>query len=419
MNRYRASRRVSGRLVRRVALGVLFGTLLAGLWAPVPGAAWQEWDLRVVVIGGQARFNIIDEGTLTPTVQEVRAGNYDPVPGAALALRLEEGGTATLNAGLQKVELTTNALERASVTEDPVSGGPVELLVAATFGGETATASVLQTNLETTVEGVPKVVSTAYGEDTTSGEPSGGREAEGRREYTRILLDQYGTGASRVFGGIEFVRIPPSGFAMGSTDSRAGADEGPVTRVRISRGFWLGKYEVTQTEWIAVMGPNPSGFAGCPLCPVERVSWKDVQEFIRRVNANETGNLYRLPTEAEWEYAARAGTAGDRYLENLDTIAWHRSNSTLRTRPVGQTEPNAFGLYDVLGNVWEWVQDWKADYPGGEVTDPRGPDVGSQRVYRGCSWISDAEGCRVSVRYADAPEYRFNHLGFRLVREIP
>ena len=330
MNQHRASRRLGGRRARRVGLEVLSVTLLAGLWAPVPGAAWQELDLPVMVTGGQDGFNIIDEGTP-----------------------------------------------------------------------------------------VPMVASAPSGEDRNSGEPSGSPGAEGRRDDTRIPLGQYGTGASRVFGGIEFVRIPPGEFVMGSTDSRASADEGPVTRVRISRGFWLGKYEVTQTEWTAVMGSNPSGFAGCPLCPVERVSWKDVQEFIHRVNANETGNLYRLPTEAEWEYAARAGTTGDQYLETLDTIAWHRSNSALRTRPVGQTEPNAFGLNDVLGNVWEWVQDWKADYSGGAVTDPRGPEVGSQRVYRGCSWISDAESCRVSVRYADSPEYRFNHLGFRLLREIP
>ena len=219
--------------------------------------------------------------------------------------------------------------------------------------------------------------------------------------------------------GMRFVWVAPGEFRMGSTSSEADDDEAPVTRVRISRGFWLGKYEVTQAEWMAVMGSNPAGFSGCAPCPVERVSWQDVQEFIRRVNAGEEGTPYRLPTEAEWEYAARAGTTEDTYLANLDAVAWHRSISGLRTRSVGQKEPNRFGLHDMLGNVWEWVRDWKGAYPGGAITDPEGPPSASNRVYRGCSWISDAKGCRVSLRYSDAPGYRFNHLGFRLLRVMP
>ena len=219
--------------------------------------------------------------------------------------------------------------------------------------------------------------------------------------------------------GMRFVWVAPGEFRMGSTSSEADDDEAPVTRVRISRGFWLGKYEVTQAEWMAVMGSNPAGFSGCARCPVERVSWQDVQEFIRRVNAGEEGTPYRLPTEAEWEYAARAGTTEDTYLANLDAVAWHRSSSGLRTRSVGQKEPNRFGLHDMLGNVWEWVRDWKGAYPGGAITDPEGPPSASNRVYRGCSWISDAKGCRVSLRYSDAPGYRFNHLGFRLLRVMP
>ena len=219
--------------------------------------------------------------------------------------------------------------------------------------------------------------------------------------------------------GMSLVWIPPGQFQMGSTSVDAAKDERPVTRVSISAGFWLGKYEVTQSEWTTLMGSNPSGFSGCERCPVERVSWEDVQEFLRRVNADEPVNLYRLPTEAEWEYAARAGTTEDRYLASLDKIAWHRSNSGLRTRPVGQREANAFGLYDMLGNVWEWVHDWQGRYSGRIVTDPLGPQSGSNRVYRGCSWVSDAKACRASLRYADSPAYRFNHLGFRLLRDMP
>ena len=159
-------------------------------------------------------------------------------------------------------------------------------------------------------------------------------------------------------------------FQMGSASPEALSwKEQPVTQVRISRSFDLGKYEVTQGQWAAVMGSNPSHFKECGLdCPVEEVSWEDAQEFIRRLNAMDGAGTYRLPTEAEWEYAARAGTTGDRY-GNLDAIAWHDGNSGGDPHPVGQKAPNAFGLHDMLGNVWEWVGDWYGGYPGGTVTD--------------------------------------------------
>ena len=160
-----------------------------------------------------------------------------------------------------------------------------------------------------------------------------------------------------------------------------------MTRVRISRGFWLGKHEVTQSEWQAITGTNPSYFSGCGKCPVESVSWNDVQNYIRKLNARAGRGRYRLPTEAEWEYAARAGTSGDRYQSNLDGIAWYSGNRGKRTQPVGRKAPNGFGLHDMLGNVWEWVQDWYSDYPGGLVVDPRGPGSGSDRVSRGGSWL--------------------------------
>ena len=215
--------------------------------------------------------------------------------------------------------------------------------------------------------------------------------------------------------GMEFVWVPPGEFRMGSTSSEAHADEWPVTRVRISRGFWLGKYEVTQSEWVAVMGFIASWFSGCGRCPVEDVSWEAAQEFIGRLNRQEGREVFRLPTEAEWEYAARAGTAGDRY-GNLDTIAQHSGGFESRPQPVGGKAPNAWGLHDMLGNVSEWVQDWYGGYPGGTVTDPRGPESGSDRVIRGGSWGGVAGFVRAPVRSRHPPDFRFPSLGFRLLR---
>ncbi len=223
-------------------------------------------------------------------------------------------------------------------------------------------------------------------------------------------------GASRVFDGMEFVWVPAGEFRMGSVSPGADDDEQPVTRVRISRGFWLGKHEVTQAEWQGVMGTVPSENSGCDRCPAERVSWADAQEFIRSLNGRSGGNRYRLPREAEWEYAARAGTIRDRYSEDLDAIAWYDDNAGGSTHPVGQKDPNAWGLHDMLGNVWEWVQDWKGEYPGRTVTDPTGPSSGSSRVDRGGSWLLGAGYCRASFRFSFSPGYRNVNLGFRLLR---
>ena len=216
--------------------------------------------------------------------------------------------------------------------------------------------------------------------------------------------------------GMEFVWVPPGEFRMGSTSSEARDVERPLTQVRISEGFWLGKYEVTQSEWEAVMGSNPSHFGNCGGdCPVEQVSWADVQRFIGRLNAREGREVYRLPREAEWEYAARAGTTGDRYGD-LSAIAWYAGNSEGRTHPVGLKLPKGWGLYDMLGNVCEWVGDWHGGYPGGRVTDPGGPGSGSFRVFRGGGWFSYAGYARASSRSGSDPGYRRGDLGVRLLR---
>ena len=234
----------------------------------------------------------------------------------------------------------------------------------------------------------------------------------GTADYTLTLQE--------TLDAMEFARIPAGTFVMGSPEDEEGRydREGPQHEVRISQDFWIGKYEVTQAEWEAVTGKNPSHFKDCGArCPVEQVSWEDAQEFIRKLNEREFGSgyVYRLPTEAEWEYAARAGTTGARHGE-LDEIAWYYDNSTGTTHPVGQKRANAWGLHDMLGNVWEWTADWFGDYPGGAVTDPTGPSTGSGRVLRGGGWCYYAWYVRSANRSGHSPGRRSGYIGFRLVR---
>ena len=207
-------------------------------------------------------------------------------------------------------------------------------------------------------------------------------------------------------------------FTMGATSeqgSDAYGDEKPTHSVTLS-SFYLCKYEVTQALWRAVMGNNPSCFGGYNL-PVESVSWNDCQTFISRLN-NLTGKNFRLPTEAEWEYAARGGnrTRGYKYSGSnfLSDVAWYNDNSGNKTHPVGTKSPNELGLYDMSGNVWEWCSDWYGTYSPSSQTNPTGPSSGSSRVYRGGSWISYAGVCRSSCRSSRAPDGRNDGLGLRL-----
>lgn len=217
--------------------------------------------------------------------------------------------------------------------------------------------------------------------------------------------------------GMEFILIPAGAFRMGSTGDDAGENENPVTEVSISRAFYLGKYEVTQKQWKKVMGTNPSDFKDCQDCPVEQVSWNDAQAFIRTLNAMEDSKRYRLPTEAEWEYAARGGTNGDRYSADIDAIAWYDKNCNERPHKVGKKKPNGYGLHDMLGNVYEWVQDWKGPYAGGKATDPTGPARGKFRMIRGGSWETGATSCRAPHRLDATPGFRIHAVGFRVLME--
>lgn len=211
--------------------------------------------------------------------------------------------------------------------------------------------------------------------------------------------------------GMELVYVPPGDFMMGSDNGDA--DEKPVHRVTISQGFWMGKYEVTQSQYEGVVGKNPSYFKGCSNCPLETVSWDDAREFISQLNANNDGFIYSLPTEAQWEYAARAGTTG-LYAGNLDDMAWYNKNSDLKTHPVGTKQPNAFGLYDMHGNVWEWCEDWYGSYSATAATDPTGPSSGTYRVVRGGAGDDYANYARSANRYGNDPTVRDYSSGFRV-----
>jgi formylglycine-generating enzyme required for sulfatase activity len=219
---------------------------------------------------------------------------------------------------------------------------------------------------------------------------------------------------------MQFATIPAGSFIMGCSpgDADCYAEEKPVHRVTITRPFEMSKFQLTQQDYEAVMNTNPSNFKGSNL-PVENVSWDDAQRFCEAVNGKGDGYRYRLPTEAEWEYAARAGDPSSRYGPLLQ-VAWFRDNSGGTTHPVGEKQPNAFGLYDTLGNVWEWVQDWYGItyFSHKPESDPKGPQSGEYRVSRGGSWRGVVRGqSRVSARYILKPNTRSLVVGFRCVRE--
>jgi formylglycine-generating enzyme required for sulfatase activity len=219
--------------------------------------------------------------------------------------------------------------------------------------------------------------------------------------------------------GMAFVSIPAGSFTMGADKDSEDAygDELPSRRVTISQPFYLGKYEVTQGEWETMMGDNPSKFKGGKN-PVDSVSWNDAQTGIERLNRTEGTKKYRLPTEAEWEYAARAGTTsaysfGDN-ADSLGQYAWYEDNSESRTHPVGQKQPNPWGLYDMHGNVMEWVQDWYDYYVKSQAIDPCNSYGGPGRVLRGGCWRIRAVRLRSACRDYGTPAVRSVLCGFRL-----
>lgn len=250
------------------------------------------------------------------------------------------------------------------------------------------------------------------------------------RRFSASLLDSLPSVAKEVTKGdftetvngvsFEMVYVKGGTFMMGATseqESDAEGDEKPVHQVTLA-GYHIGKCEVTQGVWKAVMGSNPSYFQKGDDYPVESVSWEDIQMFLKKLNRL-TGRRYALPTEAQWEYAARGGNKNGsmKYSgsSTIDGVAWHGDNSGMSTHPVGKKHPNALGIYDMSGNVYEWCSDWFGSYSGVSQTVPAGPSSDSSRVVRGGSWYNVAGYCRTSHRDCHIPAYRGTTLGFRLV----
>ncbi|MCB9545787.1 MAG: formylglycine-generating enzyme family protein [Myxococcales bacterium] len=229
--------------------------------------------------------------------------------------------------------------------------------------------------------------------------------------------DAFGPLAEIYVGDVcqRFRWAPPGQFMMGSPNDEEGRWGSEVQHpVELTAGFWLADTPVTQALWAAVMDGNPARFKG-PDRPVEQVSWDDAQAFIARLNTQQPGLALSLPTEAQWEHACRAGTDGPRYGD-LDAVAWWEGNSGGQTQPVGQKQPNPWGLYDMLGNVWEWCADWLGAHGTTLQVDPAGPAGGSVRVYRGGSWSDSARSVRAACRHGNSPGRRHGLLGFRLSR---
>ena len=312
-----------------------------------------------------------------------------------------EAAAAQTQAASGQVPLATSQFKRATTAL-------AAAVADATTKGNAPKAAPAIARLESVVAGRDKFAAEDILAELQTLIPSDPRMA-GLREKVAAMPGLKKTESVDLGGGagIELVLIRPGSFMMGSDSG----GEKPVHKVILTQSFYLGKFEVTQEQWQAVMGSNPSNFKG-PKLPVENVSWDDCQSFLAELQVK-TGRKFMLPTEAQWEYACRAGTTGD-YAGNLDAMAWYSENSGNTTHPVGQTRANAWGLYDMHGNVLEWCADRYSDYPSDAVSDPAGPSSGSFRVYRGGSWYDPADFCRSACRNWRIPGGRNYCLGLRL-----
>jgi len=309
-----------------------------------------------------------------------------------------------------------------------IGGGALALLLAfwlipRMFGGKSESDGVTPSHPVTTTEEAPDTSSrqsaTAAKAPSISAPPQNITVEKPKEEKNgKASAIQSPPAIRSRKSGFELVFVKGAAFQMGSPESEAGRDNDECQHTVTVAPFSIGKYEVTQADWREIMGSDPPDlyFKGCDQCPVERVSWDDIQGFLLKLNARYPGKNYRLPTEAEWEYAARGGNDGiNTYFsyagsDDLGTVAWYSGNSGLKTHPVGTKKANRLGLFDMSGNVWEWCRDTYKPYP----CDNKNQAEGSFRVARGGGWHGEPRSCRSANRYRSTPSYRTYDLGFRL-----
>ena len=376
-----------------------------------------------VLVGGQRRGTVPWSGSLDAANYkvEVRLDGYRPHQ-QSVTLSEKENRTLTFP-GLQRMVGLLNVNYRpldAEVLLDgrsigttpnifrdiPVGSHRVEIRKE---GYQSSTQSVTITeNKQTDLSGslTGNTAQSAVGSGASGSSANTGLSGQSRETFT--------------VNGVSFtmIRVDGGTFKMGATkaqDSDAYDDESPVHEVTLST-YMMGETEVTQALWKAVMGSNPSNFKG-DQNPVESVSWNDCQEFLKKLNTL-TGKTFRLPTEAEWEYAARGGSKSRKTKysggSDIGSVAWYDGNSGFKTHPVKGKVPNELGIYDMSGNVWEWCSDWYGVYSSSSLTNPKGASSGSYRVYRGGSWGHDARRCRSTLRHSGTPGSSGSYLGLRL-----
>lgn len=349
-------------------------------------------------------------GTTPVTIENLLIGEYDVTiskEGCAMVTRkvtITDGQLSTIEVDLpQGREYTiTSDCNGDDVYIDGVKQGVTPLSISLSFGNHDIELRRDEKTKKKTI------VVSQYGTESALHLVFGVPQwKEGISSHTKQVLQRLIDNMVKVEGGT---------LSMGSTQGER--DEKPVHQVRLS-DFCIGKYEVTQEEWKAVMGANPSRFTGNNKYPVENISWNDCQKFIKNLN-DLTGLQFRLPTEAEWEYAAQGGNKSQGYIysgsNTVGYVAWYWKNSDKKTHQVGTKAPNELGIYDMTGNVWEWCNDWynSSYYSSSPADNPTGPATGSFRVRRGGSWFYDADGCRVTNRDGNYPDFRYYYLGFRL-----
>lgn len=334
----------------------------------------------------------------------------------AAATRQREQQLATLGRGMRSPWAWGSGLALAAlfIFKMWVCNGPTEQLPTAQLGGDTTTLA--PSELVDAEQGVMKLSPQNMPPDVTVAAPKqeekkpAAKPAEEKKQPEKTSPSPKPSAARK--SGFEMVPVPGGTFTMGSPENEEGRgnDECPHS-VTVS-GFSIGKYEVTQADWREVMGNNPSNFKNCDDCPVENVSWDDIQEFLKKAS-KKYGKRYRLPTEEEWEYAARGGNRSKNYTysgsNNLGSVAWYGSNSGSKTHPVGTRSPNELGIYDMSGNVWEWCADKYGPFPGCSGSSS------VSRVLRGGSWYDYPVDCRTATRLRLGPAYRSSRYGFRLV----